>query len=134
MAMMVHFDARQDLMLVSEQITENLDSAQYNHVTAVVKGLESATFVNRDLFDQRVLPEAFNLADRLVVIPITHEQQPVGTFLIACTGNCTCNKKGLDVIELIFKQAAGGIKRAAVQEAELRNLHDQIDPFQWHRG
>ena len=127
MAMMVLLDTRQDLMRVTEEITENIDSAQYNHVTAVVKGLESATFVKRDLFDQHVLPEAFRAADRLVVIPIAHEQQLVGTFMIACMGNCSCNKKGLDVIELIFKQAAGGIKRAARQEAELRNLHDQID-------
>ena len=127
MAMVVFFNSRENLMLVTEQATENLDSASYHHMTALVKGLESVTFVKSDRFDHQVLPEDFDDAERLVVVPIHHEQQLISALVIACTGNCTCNKKGLDVIELIFKQAAGGIKRAARQEAELRNLHDQID-------
>jgi HAMP domain-containing protein len=127
LAMVVFFDSREDLMLVTEQTTEDLDAASYHHMAALVKGLESITFIKRDRFDHKVLPEDFKAADRLVVVPIHHEQQLISALLIACMGNCACNKKGLDVIELVFKQAAGGIKRAAAQEAELRNLHDQID-------
>ena len=127
LAMVVFFDSREDLMLVTEHATENLDTASYRHMAALVKGLESVTFIKRDRFDHRLLPADLDAADRLVVVPIHHEEQLISALLIACTSNCTCNKKGLDVIELIFKQAAGGIKRAARQEAELRNLHDQID-------
>lgn len=127
MAMVVFFDAREDLMLVTEQTIETLDSASYHHMSDLVYGLDSVTFLKRDRFGHKVLPADFEAADRLVVVPIHHEQQLISALVIACVGNCACNKKGLDVIELIFKQAAGGIKRAAVQEAELRNLHDQID-------
>jgi two-component system response regulator HydG len=127
LAMVVFFDSREDLMLVTEHATENLDTTSYHLMAALVKGLESVTFIKRDRFDHRLLPADFDAADRLVVVPIHHEEQLISALLIACTSNCTCNKKGLDVIELIFKQTAGGIKRAARQEAELRNLHDQID-------
>ena len=47
--------------------------------------------------------------------------------MIACTGDCACDRKGLDVINLIFRQTAGTIRRAAIQEEELRDLQERVE-------
>ena len=47
--------------------------------------------------------------------------------MIACTGECACDRKGLDVINLIFRQTAGTIRRAALQEEEIRDLQERVE-------
>ena len=56
-----------------------------------------------------------------------HEEQLLGALVIACGGECVCNRKGLDVINLIFRQTAGTIRRAALQEEEIRDLHERVE-------
>ena len=114
MAMVVFFDSREDLMLVTEHATENLDSASYHHMAALVKGLESSNLCQaRPCSIIRCCRRISELPTGWWWSPSPMNNSLISALLIACTGNCACNKKGLDVIELIFKQAAGGIKRAA---------------------
>jgi DNA-binding NtrC family response regulator/HAMP domain-containing protein len=89
-------------------------------------GLSEITFKKKRAFDIRVC-EHFPSADRMTVFPIRHEDQPLGTLLMGCPVDCRCDTKALEVIDLILKQTAGVIKRAALYEAEIRGLQGRIE-------
>jgi two-component system response regulator HydG len=74
-----------------------------------------------------LVPADFGSARRLVIAPVQHEEQLLGALVIACSGECVCNRKGLDVINLIFRQTAGTIRRAVLQEEEIRDLQERVE-------
>jgi two-component system response regulator HydG len=66
-------------------------------------------------------------AHRLTVFPINHENEYLGSLLVACPENCRCITKELEVIDLILKQTSGTIKRAALHEEEICNLQSRLE-------
>lgn len=54
--------------------------------------------------------------------------------MIACPKGCGCDKKELDVIEMILTQSAGAIRRAVVNESEIRDLQGRIEVTKGYGG
>ncbi len=127
MAMVIFFESQQDLLVVTDEITEYFSGAIYDTALALAGGIDDTTLVQNTFFQVEILPAAFRSSKRLVLTPINHESQLIGVFVIACTGTCACDKKGLDVIQLVFQQTSGGIKRTTLQESELRRLQAQLE-------
>ena len=126
-ALLIFSGSGKEIFLISEHASETLDADLFESSLSRLKELDRTAVMRTDFLRPPLLPDDFQSAKRLVIIPIHHEYQCIGTLIIACNGACQCDDKGLEVVNLIFKQTSGTIKRAAVQEEEIRDLQHRID-------
>jgi two-component system response regulator HydG len=96
--------------------------------TALLKGMEKVTFTKKLPFRPPLVPNDFQDAIRQAIVPLHYEHEPFGALLIACPGECACNLEEIDSAGLILSQAAGVIKRAMLQEEEMRDLLKRLEP------
>jgi two-component system response regulator HydG len=127
MAMLIFLENKKNVITVSESASAALGGDSFKIATAAVQSLDETAFLKPDALKPPLVPAEFDSARRLVIAPIRHEAKVLGALLIACVGECACNRKGLDVINLIFSQTAGTIRRAALQEEALRDLQERVE-------
>jgi two-component system response regulator HydG len=118
----------------SERESKTLHDKTVATVAAVLKDLDTMQFINKDKFEQLVLPEEFRPAEQLVAFPLRHENQLLGAMLIACPGNCRCVTNELDIIDLILNQTSGAIQRSVSHEEEIRELRTRIEHSSGYSG
>jgi transcriptional regulator with GAF, ATPase, and Fis domain len=127
MAMLVFLENKKNVIMVSESGSACLAANFFETASAAVQRLDETAFLKPDVLRPPLVPAEFESARRLVIAPFQHEERLLGALVIACTGECACDRKGLDVINLIFRQTAGTIRRAALQEEEIRDLQERVE-------
>jgi transcriptional regulator with GAF, ATPase, and Fis domain len=127
MCLLVFSNNTDSIFLQTEKKSSTLDIAATQRVTALVSGINQFQFRKVDATISTFLPPEFKTAQNLAVFPLRHENQLQGAMVIACPGNCNCVTQELDVIELILNQTAGGIRRSAIHEEEIRELKTRIE-------
>jgi two-component system response regulator HydG len=95
--------------------------------TSLLRGIEKVTFTKKMPFKPPLVPEIFKEATRQAIVPLHHEHESFGALVIACPGECACNLEEIDSAGLILSQAAGVIKRAMLQEEEIRDLQNRLE-------
>jgi DNA-binding NtrC family response regulator/HAMP domain-containing protein len=93
----------------------------------VLEGTTEITFLEKRPFSPPLVPVYFQTATRQAIIPLLYEKQLFGALVISCPGDCGCNIKEIDVVRLMLTQAAGVIKRAVLQEEEIRELQGRVE-------
>ncbi len=94
---------------------------------AVLESMTKVTLTKRSIFKPPLIPDDFQQeASRQAIIPFQHENQSLGALVIACPED-RCNVKEVDAVGLILTQAAAVIKRAVLQEEEIRDLQGHIE-------
>ena len=123
------FSSNRDLLFVSsENETRALrERESIESVVTVLADRMEIKFLEKQSFSPPLVPDNFQATDRQAVIPLLHEKQLFGALVIACPGDCGCNVKEIDVVRLMLSQAAGVIKRAVLQEEEIRELQDRVE-------
>jgi two-component system response regulator HydG len=118
-----------DLFFVSsENETRTLRERESIESVATVLGdTTEITFLEKRPFRPPLVPDYFQSTARQAVIPLLHEKQLFGALVIGCPRDCDCNVKEIDVVQLMLTQAAGGIKRAVLQEEELREIESRVE-------
>jgi DNA-binding NtrC family response regulator/HAMP domain-containing protein len=127
MCLLVFGSNADSIFLETENESRVLDIAATQRATARLAGIGQSKFVKVDSSYTVFLPFEFHSAQNLAVFPLHHENQFQGAMLIACPGNCNCVTQELDIIDLILKQTAGAIRRAAIHEEEIRELKTRIE-------
>jgi two-component system response regulator HydG len=128
MAFLVFSGNRDIIFASSAEETKALEQPEtIESVNAVLEGMRKVTFANKETFRPPLVPDSFQTAPRQAIIPIQHEKQLFGGLVIGCPGGCSCNVKDLDVVGLMLDQAAGVIKRAVLQEEDVRELQSRIE-------
>ena len=128
MAMLIFLENKKNVIAVSESGSACLVAKDFfETASAAVQRLDETAFLKPDVLRPPLVPAEFESARRLVIAPFQHEERLLGALVIACTGDCACDRKGLDVINLIFRQTAGTIRRAALQEEEIRDLQERVE-------
>jgi len=127
MAMLVFLENKKNVIAVSESGSTSLAKDFFETASAAVQRLDETAFLKPDALRPPLVPAEFESARRLVVAPFQHEERLLGALVIACSGDCACDRKGLDVINLIFRQTAGTIRRAALQEEGIRDLQERVE-------
>jgi len=127
MAMLIFLESKKIVISVSQSGSASLPQDSFDIASAAVQRLDETAFLKPDALRPPLVPSEFDSARRLVIAPVRHEEQLLGALVIACSGECVCNRKGLDVINLIFRQTAGTIRRAALQEEEIRDLQERVE-------
>jgi two-component system response regulator HydG len=127
MALLIFSSHRENLYVMSDDFMETLTGNTVEAVFSALQGIGSPAFAGSDIFKPSLLPNDFQHARQLAIFPFHYENELLGSMLVACPADCRCVTKDLDIIELIMKQTSGAIKRAAVQEEEIRNLRTRIE-------
>ena len=111
------FNSNRDILFVlSSNQTKTLKEPEaIQSITSVLGGLNKVTFTKELACEPPLVPHDFQDAARQVIIPLKHENQLLGGLVIACPGDCRCNIKEVDAVELILAQASGVINRAVLQ-------------------
>jgi two-component system response regulator HydG len=94
---------------------------------AALHSLKKVTFSNKGIFQPPVVPDDFQAATRQAIIPLLHENESIGALVVGCHRECRCTVKELEIIRLILTQVAGGIKRAILQQEEMRDLQSRLE-------
>jgi len=90
-------------------------------------GLKKTTFIKNKREKMVFLPDIYGASEKMVAFPLRHEGQFLGAMLIACSGECSCVTKDLDIIEIILAQSTGAVRRAITHEEEIRELRTRIE-------
>nr|MBL0712779.1 sigma 54-interacting transcriptional regulator [Desulfobacterales bacterium] len=132
--MLVFFSPNQNDLIVFADGTLSLHSS--DTALALLKPIrdrDDIFFARLDTLPPEIQPESFQNAGRIAVLPLTAETNPLGALMVACPGECQCNTKDLEVIDLILHEATGVLRRAIWHEAEKHqpgNHRKQMEPFE----
>ncbi|MEE9120415.1 MAG: sigma 54-interacting transcriptional regulator [Syntrophobacteria bacterium] len=123
------FSGNRDLLFVSSaRETKALKQPEtIETAAAVLEGLTKVTFAKKGTFKPPLVPDDFQTAARQAIIPLHHDRQLLGGLVIGCPGDCQCNVREIDVVTLMLGQAVGVIKRAVLQEEEIRELQSRLE-------
>jgi transcriptional regulator with GAF, ATPase, and Fis domain len=127
LAMAVFLDGNNELSVHSGQASKSFSSDPASAIFTLLAELKGMTFIEKNQIKIDILPQTFHPFEKLVVFPLYEERQLLGAMLIACSGDCTCVTKELDVIEMILNQVAGAIRRAIAHEEEIRELRTRFE-------
>ena len=115
------------IFVLSERETKMLRDASIATAIDTLKGLKGRTIVSKDAIKPPIVPDSFMAAKHLAFFPFHHENQLSGAMISACPGNCHCDTKEMELLDLLLNQTSGAIKRAALQEEEIRNLQRRLE-------
>jgi two-component system response regulator HydG len=123
------FSGNRDLLFVSSaRETKALKQPEtIETAAAVLEGLTKVTFAKKGTFKPPLVPDDFQTAARQAIIPLHHDRQLLGGLVIGCPGDCQCNIREIDVVTLMLGQTVGVIKRAVLQEEEIRELQSRLE-------
>ncbi|UCH21192.1 MAG: sigma 54-interacting transcriptional regulator [Deltaproteobacteria bacterium] len=134
MVLLIFSSNRRDLFVLTEKKFQVLNKDSFESAFSALQALETLTFAERDIFNSTPLAVEFQSAKRLAIFPFHHENELLGSMLVACPGDCHCLEKDLDVIELLMNQTSGAIKRAVLYEEEIRNLRIRMEHTEEYSG
>jgi len=126
MVLLVFAGNRDTLFVLSDRDSRTLGKEPLEAVDSVLKGLQKITWVGTDTFHPPIVPGNFKNAENLAIFPIHHQNQPLGAMLVAFSRKYRGGTKEMELLELILDQTSGAIKRAALQEEEIRHLQSRI--------
>jgi transcriptional regulator with GAF, ATPase, and Fis domain len=123
------FNADRDLLFVlsanGSQVVQEPEILQT--AGEVLYGLKKIRFTRNAVFKPPLVPADVQAISRQAMVPLHFEDQTLGALIISCPGDCQCNVAEIDMVGLILEQTAGVIKRAILQEDEVRNLRNRIE-------
>jgi two-component system response regulator HydG len=123
------FNSKRDVLFVlsAKDVKPLEEPATIKTATAALEGLAKVTFYKKMVFRPPLVPEDFKAAECQAIVPLHQEDQPFGALVIACPKGCRCKVKEVEVVGLILTQATGVIKRAVLQEEEIRDLQSRLE-------
>jgi transcriptional regulator with GAF, ATPase, and Fis domain len=130
MAFILINDTRDALFIVSEKQTINLkEPGPVQSFSAILDELNGQyrPDLTKDMgLITPFVSEVLQLAAVHSTIPLIHEKRTFGALVIACCNECRCGDEEIRLVGLMLNQAAGVIRRAVLQEEEIRELQSRI--------
>ncbi|MEW6673517.1 MAG: sigma 54-interacting transcriptional regulator [Thermodesulfobacteriota bacterium] len=127
MQLMIFSASREAVFVLSEKDTSYLRADLFKSMIDSIKNIHAISFVNSNSFNPPFISAGFQNAERVAVFPLHHEGQLLGAMLVGCPINFEERSKEIELLDLILNQASGAIKRAALQEEEIRALQSRIE-------
>ena len=134
LALLVYTGNSDALFVLSNKKIRIVKGEALTNTVSTLKNLQKITFVSSDTFTFPIVPEDFLPAKHIATFPLHHENQFLGAMLVACSGECRDETKAMELLDLILNQASGAIKRAAMQEQEIRNIQSRIESISEYSG
>lgn len=130
MAFLLINDTRDALFIVNERQTINLkEQGPVQSFSAILDQLnvgESPGVTADSSLIMSLVSEVLQMGSVHATIPLVHEKRPFGALVIACGNECRCGEEEIHLVESMLNQAAGVIRRAVLQEEEIRELQSRV--------
>jgi len=128
MALLI-FSDNQDLLfaLTADEFKTFKEPKHLRTAASVLEGQAKIISSRRKPLSPPLVPDDFQTAARQTIIPIRRAKQAFGCLVVACPADCRCNDSEIDVVSAMLAQAAGVIKRAVLQEEEIRDLQSRME-------
>ena len=121
-------DNRDLLFTLSSEGVQTVKEPKYlKNAASVLEGQAQVSFFKKKPLSPPLVPKGFQDAAAQTVIPIRRTKQAFGCLVVMCPADCRCNESEIEVVSLMLAQAAGVIKRAALQEEEIRDLQSRVE-------
>lgn len=127
MVLLIFADNSEVLFVLSDRASRTFGKESLETAISALGGLKETTFTSQNILKPPLVPVTFSAAKQLATFPVRHNKQLLGAMIVSCPGNCVCDIKDMELLELILNQTSGALKRAAAQEEEMRNLHSRIE-------
>jgi two-component system response regulator HydG len=123
------FNENQDYLfaLTADEVKTFQQPEHIRNAASVLKGQARVSFFKKKPFSAPLVPKDFQNGAGQIIIPIRRAQQAFGCLVVGCLADSHCNDNEIEVVSLMLDQAAGVIKRAVLQEEELRDLQTRVD-------
>jgi len=128
MALLLANDSQNLLFMLSRDGVRTLNEpATIQTAVTVLERLKKVTFTKGSIFRPPLVPDEFQPPVRQAIVPLHYENQPFGALIIGCRDGCRCHAQDVNAVGMILSQAAGAIKRAMLQEEEIRDLQTRLE-------
>jgi two-component system response regulator HydG len=135
MVLFIFSESKDILFALSETDTTAVNQPDVIQSTeAILEDVPNLMFSEESPFKPPLVPEDFLEVTRQAIIPLYHQTQLFGALVIACPGSCECSRNDVDVVSSILTQAAGTIRRALLQEEEIRDLQTRMEVSEGFSG
>jgi two-component system response regulator HydG len=94
---------------------------------SVLEGQAKVSFFKKKPLSPPLVPDDFQTAAGQTIIPIRRAKQAFGFLVVGCPADCRCNDNEIEIVSVMLAQAAGVIKRAVLQEEEIRDLQSRVE-------
>jgi len=123
------FNDNQDLLfaLAAGEVKTFKEPKHLKTAASVLEGQAKVTSSRRKPLSPPLVPDDFQSAARQTIIPIRRAKQAFGCLVVGCPADCRCNDSEIEVVSVMLAQAAGVIKRAVLQEVEIRDLQSRVE-------
>ena len=126
MAFLLFNDNRDILFALTASELKTFKEAKHlRNVASVLEGKARVISSRRKILSPPLVPDDFHTAAGQTIIPIRRGQQAFGCLAVGCPAGCHCNDSEIEVVSAMLAQAAGVIKRAVLQEEEIRDLQSR---------
>lgn len=127
MQLIIFSVSRDAVFVLSEGEASYLRTDLFKPMIDCIKDIHGISFINKNNFRPPIVSSDFQNAERVAVFPLHHEGQLLGAMLVGCPIHFEDRSKEIELLDLILNQASGAIKRAALQEEEIRALQNRIE-------
>jgi transcriptional regulator with GAF, ATPase, and Fis domain len=123
------FNDNQDILfsLTASELKTFKEAKHLRNVASVLKGKARVISSRRKILSPPLVPDEFHTTPGQTIIPIRRGQQAFGCLTVGCPAECRCNDSEIEVVSAMLAQAAGVIKRAVLQEEEMRDLQSRME-------
>ncbi|MFZ7126529.1 MAG: sigma 54-interacting transcriptional regulator [Desulfobacterales bacterium] len=122
LALMIFSPGGQSLHVYANHRMEISTRPGAGNLYSALNALEDITFLRKSDLPDNLLPASFSEAKRLAVFPFRHENQLLGALIIGCPGQCECNPKELEVIDLLLQETSAVFQRTVEHEVRLLGI------------
>ncbi|UCG21850.1 MAG: sigma 54-interacting transcriptional regulator [Deltaproteobacteria bacterium] len=128
MAFLIFNDNRDLLFALTAGEVETFKEPKYiKNVASVLEGQARVSFFKKKPLSPPLIPKDFHSAAGQTIIPIRRAKEAFGCLVVSCPAECRCNDSEIEVVSVMLAQAAGVIKRAVLQEEEIRDLQSRVE-------
>ena len=127
MQLLIFSVSREAVFVLSEGDTSYLRTDLFKPMIDSIKNVHGISFINKNNFRPPIVSADFQTVERVAIFPLHHEGQLLGAMFVGCPINFEDRSKEIELLDLILNQASGAIKRAALQEEEIRALQSRIE-------
>ncbi|MEF8943680.1 MAG: sigma 54-interacting transcriptional regulator [Desulfohalobiaceae bacterium] len=92
-----------------------------------LEGLPSLQLHKSRIFGPPLVDASFSRSFTQGIIPMEHGEDVLGVLVIACSEECGCDFREVDLVGLIIAHSSDSIFRAAAQEEEMEDLRSRLE-------
>ena len=128
MALLI-FNDNQDFLfaLTVGEVKTFREPKQLRNAASVLEGKAKIISSRRKILSAPLIPKDFQSTAGQTIIPIRRTKQAFGCLVVGCPADCRCNDSEIEVVSAMLSQAAGVIRRAVLQEEEIRDLQSRME-------